>query len=187
MKKGDQSGVITLEACISVLSFILLMFFLSGLFLMFMAQNAIAHTMLQSAQSMSLDAYATSKIREYTGSTGSVGNYLGSFTLSLFGSSSTNPAFVSEDAWYEEGSATIHTTVKNRFVGYLTGGDEAAANKLLKQMNVVDGLEGIDFSASNVTNGTLNVVLKYKLEYNMKLGSIGEIDVEQKCCSKLWK
>lgn len=46
MRRGREEGAITLEACVSVLVFLVLMLFLAGFFKMYMAQNATAHTLL---------------------------------------------------------------------------------------------------------------------------------------------
>ena len=63
MRWGDQRGMVTLEACVSVLSFLLLMLLLSSLFVMFMAQNMTAHALLQTAESLSLDAYTITTMK----------------------------------------------------------------------------------------------------------------------------
>jgi len=185
--KKNELGVITLEACISVLSFLILMLMLSGLFLMFMAQNVTAHTVLQTSQSLSLEAYATDKLGIPSGKIGEVGDYLGKFVSDMFGSSDENPYFVSGEQWYTKDNTTIAKAIKTRFVGYLTGGDESAADELLKNMNVVNGLNGLDFTSSYIANDTLYIVLKYELEYDFKLANVGNIPVEQTTCSKLWR
>lgn len=62
MRRGREEGAITLEACVSVLVFLVLMLFLAGLFKMYMAQNATAHVLLQTSQSLSLDEYSSERI-----------------------------------------------------------------------------------------------------------------------------
>lgn len=62
MRRGREEGAITLEACVSVLVFLVLMLFLAGFFKMYMAQNATAHTLLQTSQSLSLDEYSAERI-----------------------------------------------------------------------------------------------------------------------------
>ena len=58
---------------------------------------------------------------------------------------------------------------------------------MLERLNVKDGLEGIDFSGSRVVDDILYVNVKYKLKYDFRIGSLGEIDVNQETCAKLWK
>lgn len=185
--RKDQSGVITLEACISVLMFLLLMLLLSGLFLMFMAQTVTAHAVLETAQSMSLEAYSLEKLAVDEGAAASVGEHLGSFVSSWFGTAENSPNFVSANKWYEGDEKEIAAAIKERFVGYIAGGNESKADKLLTMMNVVNGLDGLDFSKSYVEDDTLHIFLAYKLKYNFNMGPLKDVPVEQTASSRLWK
>lgn len=187
MRWDDQRGMVTLEACVSVLSFLLLMLLLSSLFVMFMAQNMTAHALLQTAESLSLDAYTITTMKLGDSSIGSVGQMLGKITTKLHGNSDNNPYFVTDKSWFDGDSVLVATEVKNRFIGYLTGGDESQAKELLKQMNVVKGLDGLDFSGSYVENGVLYAVVRYELEYDFNIWNVKPEAVEQKACAKLWK
>ena len=131
-----------------------------------------------------MDVYSTEKL---TGSGESIGEYLGEFISNMFGSSDSNPNFVADDKWYDGDDAEIAAAIKTRFVGYLSGGNETEADDFLKKVNVVDGLNGLDFSDSYVNDDTLYIVLKYKLQYNFNIWDVGEVDVEQTTSSKLWK
>lgn len=188
MERSSQCGAVTLEACISVLAFLILLLFLSGLFLMFMAQNVTSHAILETAQSLSLDAHTIESLKmKDDGSPATVSGYVSDFVAGLFGSSSENPYYVTDSYWYNGDAALIAQVVRTRFIGYLSGGDEEKADASLSSMNVVDGLEGLDFSQSYVEDGILHIVLKYQLEHDFNLWGIGTIDVEQQACSKLWK
>lgn len=187
IKVKTERGVITLEACVTVLSFLILMLLLSSLFVMFMAQNVTSHAILQTSQSLSMDAYSIEKLTVDSSAVGSVGDYLGQFVTSLFGSSEKNPSFTSDDKWYDGGQEKVAEAIKTRFVGYISGGDEEKANQLLERMNIVDGLDGIDFSKSYVENDTLYITIKYYLEYDFNIWNVGSVEVEQTTCSKLWK
>lgn len=188
MAKESETGVITLEACISVLSFLVLMLLLSGLFIMFMAQNMTAHVVLQTSESLSIDAYAAEKIG--TGGKESVSEILvsvGDFIAGLFGKEDNNPEFTTREKWYDGSEKEIATTIKTRFVAYLSGGDESAADEQLERMNIVNGLDGLDFSNSYVRDNTLYIVLDYELEYDFNIWGLGKVPVKQTTCSKLWK
>lgn len=191
-REKNIKGVITLEACICVLSFLILMLLLSSLFVMFLAQNVTAHTILQVSESMSIDSYSAKHIG--TGGAGSVSSVMVSvsdFIGGLFGVPSDNPSFTSrkdlDSLSEEERDAEVDSLVKSRFIGYLSGGDETKADEFLEQINIVNGLDGIDFTGSYIDDGMLYVVLKYKLEYDFNIWGVGDIDVEQKACAKLWK
>ena len=167
--KENQKGIITLEACISVLSFFMLMILLAGLFRMFMAQNLLAHAALETAESLALDAYSGNKIG--SGNWGSVGDLINNlFDLA------NNDDFSTYEDWYTDSSdVSVGGAVQTRLIAYLSGGDKTEADKLLKRLNIKDGIEGIDLSESHVENGILYVVLKYQLEYDFKIGNLGEI------------
>lgn len=187
MQKHKEYGAVTLEACVSVLSFVLLMLMLSSLFVMFMAQNLTAHAALQSAQSLALETYSINALQKEDGKLGSLDQHLSDFIAGLFGTPEENPGFVSEKRLDSIAEADLAQAVKTRFVGYLAGGDEDEADRLLLMMNVVEGLDGLDFSKSSVQDGVLYIVLNYKLEYDFNVWNLGMIEVEQKACSKLWK
>lgn len=180
-KEKTQKGIITLEACISVLFFLMLMLLLAGLFRMFMAQNLIAHATLETVQSLSLDAYSAKKIG--SGNWGSVGELINNlFDLT------NNDDFSSYKDWYSAPpDLPVKEVVKTRFIAYISGGDKTKADDLLRRLNIEDGIEGIDFSDSVVKEGVLYVVLKYRLEYDFKIGGLGEIEVTQKACAKIWQ
>lgn len=181
MRRKEEKGAITLEACVSVLAFLVLMLMLSGLFKLFMAQNATAHTLLQTSQSLSLDVYSAEKIGN--GGLGSVGELING----LFGLIN-NDDFTAYEKCYEEGGNEVKATaIKERFVGYLAGGDTEVADAFLKRVKVVDGLDGLDFSESYVVDDTLHIVLKYELEHDMNVWNVENIEVRQTACSKLWK
>ena len=194
MNNKRTEGMITLEACVSVLSFLILMLLLSSLFVMFMAQNITSHTILQASESLSVDAYYTEKLTPKTGSVGNVGDYVWKatnaawqFVNGIFGVPDDNPDFVTTDRWYEGDETDIANAVKKKFVAYLTAGDETEADKLLKRVNIVDGLDGLDFTESYIDNGTLYIVLNYQMEYDFNIWDVGKVDVKQTTCSKLWK
>lgn len=183
----DTKGVITLEACVTVLSFMILMLMLSSLFIMFMAQNTTAHVVLQSAQSLSMDVYSIEKNTLEKDKATSVEHEFGQLINRVMGKPDKNTNFISVDRWYESDRTVIAETVKDRFVGYLSAGDVNEADRLLKRLRVIDGLDGMDFSESYIENETLYVVVKYKLVYDFKFLSDREFPVKQTVCARLWK
>ena len=186
MKNRKDDGMITLEACVSVLIFMTLMLIILGLFQMFMAQNATSHCMVETAESLSLDSYATSKLRSDSWNN-DIGTHISNFIAEKAGSPEENPSFVTDSAWCKgEGGSSLEEVIKTRFVGYLTGGDENEADELLENLRVVDGLDGLDFSDSKIVNGDLRIILKYELEYSFKIWDLGVVPVTQKAVSRMW-
>ena len=82
--------------------------------------------------------------------------------------------------------------IEDRFLGYL-GGDEAEAEKLFDVLNIANGLDGLDFSASRIEGGDLCINVTYVIEYQFGFNNffgidlgITEKEVTQEVRSKLW-
>lgn len=184
----DQRGTMTVEACITVMVFMILMFFLSTLFTMFMAQNTTAHVALQASQSLSVDALAGEEIGDGVSDGVSVKGIAVSVYHTLFGNPNDSGAFATDSNVLENAISgeELAKVVKKRFVGYLAGGDEEKATEILKAMGVEDGVDGLDFSESSVEDGYLRIVLTYRFKNDFKLWNVKAFEVRQTTCSKLW-
>lgn len=208
MNNESQRGMIALEACISVLTFLILLLFFSGFFVLFMVQNMTAHAILQTSQSLSLDVYAIeSLIKDDDGTLGKVSDHFTEFVTRLLGSSEDSPYFITDYHWHapdvdkttkpegetepepEAGPVVneVAEAVKLKFVGYFAGGDENRADELLEYMNVVNGLDGLDFSLSYVEGDMLYIILNYELAYDFNLWEVDNLKVHQQACARLWK
>lgn len=184
MKKGER-GLLSLEACISVTIFIFFMLFLYSFFVVFEARNMMAHTVLATTKSLSLDSYWSSKMRD----TGNLTSFAG-FLSKLY----NDPGFTAKEAWDElgEGETLDTNIVKERFIAYLSGEETDAgatpeADKLLKRYHVVNGVNGLDFSQSTVESGCVKVVVTYELEYEFDVFGLDTLKMQQSACSKIWK
>lgn len=174
-KRDNTSGLLSLEASIAVTIFIFLMLFLYSFFVVFEARNAIGHALLTTSDSLALDPFASGAAQ---------GDLLQELLYGLYGAI-TNDDFSETDTWYEDASK-VQETVRTRFIAYFAGGDRDEADKLLKKLNVVNGIDGLDFSESKVSSNNLFLVVKYKLDYEFKVFGLDTMKFEQKCCSKLW-
>ena len=96
MKNKNMRGSMTLEAAMVVPIFILLMLAVNGFFLMFMGQQVLSHTVIQSAKSMAYDPYASQRV------TADEGDQLADMFVDLF--SYANGDFTSPEEWYEDGA-----------------------------------------------------------------------------------
>lgn len=150
----DTRGVLTLEACIMVPIFVALMLVINGLFVLFMGQQILTHTLIQTAKSLALDPYSVQKME------GTSGN-LDDMFLDLF--SINNDGHMSTEAWYEDADG-LETVVKERYLVYLKESNSAAA-ELLEVLGVEGGIGGLDFSGTTLENGVLTVKLKYTQNY----------------------
>ena len=212
MKKfRSENGLLSLEASIVVTLFLFLMLFLYSFFIVFESRNEMAHVLLATADSLSLDNYEIDKLE----STGKITDFLTSIYHDI---SDSDKGFISSERWTdttifdidksewngdiyfpsdqtlkedEFGNSAVYSSVfgdevKNRFFAYLSDGDSDEAEKILKRFHVKGGMDGLDFSGTHLSNGNLYIVLKYTLEYEYKIPGVSEMEFEQSVCSKLW-
>lgn len=150
----DTRGVLSLEACIMVPIFVGLMLIINGLFVLFMGQQILTHTLIQTAKSLALDPYSVQKL---DGSSGDLDNLF----LDLF--SINNDGHVATEAWFED-TEGLEDVVKERYFVYLRESN-GAASELLELLGVEGGVGGLDFSGSTLEDGILTVKLKYTQNY----------------------
>lgn len=210
-KIKKENGLLSLEASIVVTIFLFLMLFLYSFFVVFEARNQMAHALLATTNSLSLDAYENEKM-------GNSNN----LTELLFGiykiANSNDDGFVSYELWHrvekkdvdgiwnetiyipnsgqeivadEFGSiaavsSTLESVIKERFIAYLGGGSEEKTNQILERYHIVGGINGVDFTGSYIESGKLYIKITYTLEYEFDFGGLGTIQMEQSACSKIW-
>lgn len=192
----SENGVISLEACISVPIFVLVLLFFYGLMVTFSGEQVIKHTLIQSAESLSLDPYATEKFEIK-----SFGDIIESdeeagikdIILALYGSitgSGNNKYYSSGKKWYsDEKDSLLLDTVKNRFLGYIAGSAsdvEGKADSILKEIGVQGGISGLDFSETTVDDGTLTVVITYKQEFVFNFQGLAAFDRKLSVSVDMW-
>ena len=176
-KRGER-GLLSLEACIAVTIFMFLMLFMYSFFVVFEARNAIGHSVLATANSLSLDAYVNSKYGD--------ADTVAAIFYAIYGTSGVNDSgFVDTQKWYDDGGG-LEGAIQTRFLAYLGGGDKQRANELLERYHIQGGADGLDFSGSKVEDGRLYLSVKYTIEYEFQVFNLDVLKMEQKACSKLW-
>lgn len=190
-KIKNEKGLLSLEACIAVTIFIFLMLFLYSFFVVFEVRNEMGHVTLATANSMSLDAYENDTLGE--------SDTIGQIFYNVYGQTTNSQNdFTDFRKWYddstvtdENGNVTLSAefagVVKARFIAYLTSGDADKAEEILKRYHVVNGVDGLDFSGSHISDGKLYLSVKYEIEYEFNVFNLGSNKFEHKACSKLWK
>lgn len=180
-RKSAQEGVLTLEVCLCLTLLMFLILFLYSFFAIFEAQTKVQHTLIQTAQSMSLDGIASYQIDDAK-SIFDIANVIG------FNVENKNPQFASDNSWSKDKNQ-VAEIAKQRFVAYLSSGDEKAADDFLKGCRVTDGLEGLDFSKCNMdSDGNINLSVSYTVEYmfDFKGFNMKPLHITSKTTSKLW-
>ena len=184
--ESKSSGVLAMEAMISLTFFMFFMLALYSIITLFMAQSTIGHTLSVTSQSLSLETYSTDKLE-----TGwSVGTLVNRGIKELLGiKENINQNYVSDNMWYRETygtSADVQNICEQRFYMYLAGG-ESEAKDLLKKLQVVDGP---DFSESKLDGNDLTITVKYKIRLLFGFRTLGidlyEFDSTQSVCSRIW-
>lgn len=171
--------MLSLEASIALTLFLFLMLFMFSFLVVFEARNQIAHVLLTTTDSLALDAFANEAPQDDT---------LQDILYGLYGASTNSEGtYTDSSKWYDAEDAELQKTIRDRFVAYLAGGSTDKADEVLRSLHIVDGLAGLDFSDSHVKDGELFVVVKYKLEYEFQVFGAGDLQLQQSCCSKLWK
>lgn len=199
LARSDE-GSLTLEACVSVLLFLILALLFASFFPMFMVQNMTAHALLETSQSLSVDAYAAKKLgRDHFDSIQDISMV---FLDKLNITSITNDAFATDKTWYEQDEdhhqsvddyqTGVVDLVKQRFVAYLGAGDdgrtmhEREADELLERYKVEKGLDGIDFTGTEVRDGYLNIKITYTFHNDFSVLDFKPFVVTQTTKSKIW-
>lgn len=154
--KDKNRGSITLEACMVVPMFIMLMLLVNGFFVMFMGQQMMCHALIQSAKSLAYDPYASQRVAE------NEDDQLAEMFVDIF--SFAEDDHVSTEQWYKEGADNLDEVVKERFIAYFKA-TEGDAELLLKEIGVKDGIDGLDFSGCMLEDGILTVKTKYTQEF----------------------
>lgn len=181
MKKiKNEKGTITLEACVVVPIFIFLIMFVYGFMVMFLGTHAVSHALVQCAESMSLDSYATDMLSHDGDAT------TGSVLISVYGSVARlgSENFSSDEKWYDGGD--VGAEAENRFIGFIADGDESNADEWLEMFGIKGGCDGLDFSGSNVTDGVLTINVKYTQEFVYGTEDISGFDRDLTVKAKMW-
>lgn len=204
---SSTRGAITLEACISVTAFMLIMLFMSNVFVMFRVQHETAHALLETSQSLSVDAYAAKKIGTGVNSETESLKDVSKSVYGLLSSKTYNQSFATNDQdWFipkERDSSDprhlveaeaptlvegkhLEDTISQRFCGYLAS-DKSGADELLKELHVANGVDGLSFAGSHVSDGVLYIELRYEFEDGFMILGTPSPQIEQTAQSKLWQ
>lgn len=214
-KMKSENGVVSLEASIVVTIFLFLMLFLYSFFVVFEARNQMAHVLLATTDSMSLDPYESGKFSN----AGDISQLLyGLYGVIADGADdgfystqdwSNVPGFgFDETSWdgtiYVEGTdssafepddfgntatttSMLGNVIEERFLAYLADGSIDKANEILERLHIKGGWNGLDFSGSKVSSGKIYIKVRYTLEYEFNAFGLGTLEMEHSACSKIWK
>ncbi len=176
-KKNRSEGSITLEAAMVVPMFIILMLLVNGFFVLFMGQQILSHTLVQSTKSLAFDPYASQRVAA------NAEDDLADMFVDIFSFSSEG--HVATDKWYEENLDDLDEVVEERFLVYLRE-SESDADNLLENIGIKNGVDGLDFSGCTLEDGVLTVKLKYTQEFIFNAAGLTTFDREISAKVKLF-
>lgn len=179
----NDTGVVSLEACIVLPIFFFLILFFYGFMFLFAGEQIVNHALMQSAVSLSLDSYSVDKLSDST----NVDKMLQSALDYVMQEDDTPHS--SREKWYES-AADTQQEVRERFVSYVANGDEEYASRKLEQFGIVGGLDGISFFECKV-EGTdrdkvLTITIEYEQKYIMDAFGLLSYDREKTITQKMW-
>lgn len=176
--KKSNRGSLTLEACMVVPMFIVLMLLVNGFFILFMGQQIVSHALIQSAKSLAFDPYASQRVAS------NEEDELADMFVDLFSFSEGN--HVSTEEWYKEDTDDLGDIVEERFIAYLKL-TKSGTEKVLEQIGIKDGLDGLDFSECTLEDGILTIKLNYTQEFIFNAAGLTEFEREISVKVKLFE
>ena len=192
--REKQEGYLSLEACIVVPLFLFFVLTMYGLITVFMAQNIIGHVLVESAQSLALDAYATNKLSQPNGLID-----LGiNLVMELTDLDADDPSFSNSERWYDRKHGATQEdwveAVEARFLGYLAGradsetleDTKSRADDILQALRVTGGVSGLDFSESDLRGSDLYVKVTYNIEFFFNPFGLAEFSTTQQASARMW-
>ena len=170
-----ERASVTLEAAIILPIFCFLFMALNGVFFVFSAQNQVMHSLVQTANSLSLDPYWNEKISLDNTSVSTILQRFERYVV-------RDQSFSSAESWHK--NETVSSGVlEDRFYSYFTGdGNKISAYTKLKKLGVVGNME----LSGTVNNGDLTLVAKYKMKFWFNLFKTEPLDLSQKVKVHLW-
>ncbi len=149
----------------------------------------ISHSLIQSAESLSLDPFANERLSTELKNAKKTQDVVNALYANLF--TEQNEYFSSGDKWYQKDATVVQETVKKRFIGYLVGGDDAAnvknrAKDVFDVIGIQGGYEGLDFSGTKLEGNKLIISVKYKQEFVFNFQGLAAFDREQRIVVTMW-
>lgn len=184
MNDDNRAGIISIEAAIGITLFLFAILFFYAMFYVTLARNLISHALLQTSQSMALDAYESNKFTADSNASWNA-NDVSQLLNNWLGIAGANNGYVDSSRWYEGSVGNLAGVIRHRFASYLSGG-ESQTNERLKALGVEDGLDGMNFSGSYVKGGDLYIILKYEIEPWINFFHVTPIQMTLQARAKLW-
>lgn len=182
-RQNKQSGVMAIDATISLCLTMMLMILIIDIGSVYRAQNYTYHGVLQTAKAFSVYVHKIN-IRQNTDT--ELEELIKDFLTFINVISTTKEDTISE-LWEKDNVLNTQQIVTMMYPVCLAG-DDQNANKELKRYGVAKGLEGIDFSGTTVDNAKKDLIIKAKITVDLPLPVFGykSVELEQSAHARLW-
>ena len=185
--RKNRKGTVTIETAIFLPIFFFVFMAIFGVFGIILARHQVRHAFFQATKSLSKDSLITERVDKRSDD--------GNLFLNNFGEIATlfirwvidGDNYSSSEKWYATSNSTDGQKIgKDRFVGFLAGGDENKADAYLKNLRVKNGLSGVTFEYY-VENGEMTITINYTVEYWVKLFGAEQIPMSHTLKTKMWR
>lgn len=184
LRQNKESGVVTVDATISLCLTVFLMVLIIDVGAVYQAQNYTYHGVLQTTKALSVYVHRID-IREDADS--ELETLVKNMLKSINVLQDTQEEKVSR-LWQKDKVGNARQIAEMMYPVCLAG-DMENANRQLQQYGIADGLHGMDFTGTTIDTNKQQLIVKAKMRVNFPLPVFGfaYIDLEQSACARLWE
>lgn len=160
---NNKKGSLTIEASIALTAFMFIVVTILSFSTIYKAQGIVGHATLQTSQSLAIDTY----YRETMSAPGATGStaYSISMLIKFAGLLGFDNTASWDDGYASLGdSGTDFYKIAKEAFAYSIADDVDSADEILEDVGIVDGLDGLDFTYSSVTDGNIIINVQYKVK-----------------------
>ena len=185
--RRSRKGTVTIETAIFLPIFFFMFMAIFGVFGIILARHQVRHAFIQATKSLAKDSLITERVDKRSDDGNLFFNSFGEVATYFIRWIVDSDCYSSSEKWYAtSNSADGKQIVKDRFVGFLAGGDSNKADAYLKNLRVKNGLNGVTFDYY-VENGEMTITINYTVEYWVKLFGAEKIPMSHTLKTKMWR
>ena len=162
----SKKGSLTIEASIGLTAFMFIVVTILSFATVYRAQSMVSHATLQTSQSLAVESYYRETISK-SGSSELASNLVKFASFLGYDVDRWDDGYAS----FGDKGTDFYRFVRERFACSIAG-DIEAADKILKDAGIPEGLDGIDFSYSSVNNS--EVIINARYEVKLPFSFFGE-------------
>lgn len=171
-----ESGILTIEATVSMTAFIFFLLFFMNFGKVYMAQNMIAYGTYEAAKAISLDHY----VAEAEGNT-QIGELVSSFQELAAGITDLDNG----EIFLLQGGS-IDALAREDFIRAIAAGGEPEADRVLKAVGIENGVSGIDFTC-DLANGNISIDAECRVKLLFPFLGVDSVEIKHHAGSRLWQ